>query len=345
MSKLVKKLRYYVYRLTSLDYSELFNSINEVSKRSKKGKLAIFNDMFSCLKKYKAGYVDYDVFYFDEKTEDQRSTFITRGVNEDYSRAVNDRNYYKYLDDKILFLELFKDYIARDYLRLDNNINNFKEFVKKHPVFFVKTIDGIGGIGVNKINSAGKDLELLHQELLNKKQILLEEPIIQHSELSKLFPHSVNTVRLVTVLKGDKVVIVMRVLRIGNGNNAVDNFHSNGMFSFIDSDGTVTKPAIDVKKNIYETHPVTNTPIVGFKVPHFQMACDLVRTAALKIPQIGYIGWDIAIKENSIDLVEGNTLPCYTLFQSKIHINADNTGFKPYFDSVIYGNNFDDKPN
>ena len=42
----------------------------------------------------------------------------------------------------------------------------------------------------------------------------------------------------------------------------------------------------------------------------------MVKEAALKIPELRYIGWDIAITDNGPVLIEGNEYPSYGLIQN-----------------------------
>ena len=130
---------------------------------------------------------------------------------------------------------------------------------------------------------------------------------------------------------------MVRIIRVGSGTNDVDNFHSGGVYSFFDEEGFITKPAIDREGTVHEEHPLTKTSFVGFKIPYCQEALDLCKTASKKIPQIAYVGWDIAITPQGPVILEGNELPGYDLYQSKVHLDENLHGLKPAFDAVIYG--------
>ena len=73
--------------------------------------------------------------------------------------------------------------------------------------------------------------------------------------------------------------------------------------------GIVADRAIDKNKMLYATHPMTGTAIQGFQFPDWDAAMDLVREASTKIPQIGYLGWDIGISQTGPVLLEVNTCP------------------------------------
>lgn len=330
---------YYIERLFKMNYKQMFKIIDKVHIRSKKSKIIIFFDMIICSLKYKAGYMDYYVFCFEDLKPHIRKTFITRGVNNNYIKSMNNREYYHLFDNKIEFNNLFNKYLKRDYLDLSNStLEDFKKFIKKHNVFMAKPVDLQCGKGIVKIEVAKQNIDNLYNELKNNKQILLEEYVLQHSKMNQLFPYSVNTLRIVSAYKNNKTEILFRAIRIGNGNNVVDNFNHGGMYSVINEEGIIEKPAIDKNGNIYETHPITNTKIVGFEIPYFKEAIEMVKEASLVVPQVGLVGFDIAISEKGPVMIEGNQLPGYDIYQSKIHLNSDGTGMKPLFDKVIYGN-------
>ena len=79
--------------------------------------------------------------------------------------------------------------------------------------------------------------------------------------------------------------------------------------------GIIKFPAMDKKKNIYYEHPMTKTKIVGFKIPKYKEAIKLVKIAAKVIPEIRYVGWDIAITKDGPVIMEGNEYPSYGLVQ------------------------------
>ena len=106
------------------------------------------------------------------------------------------------------------------------------------------------------------------------------------------------------------------------------------MYTFVDNNGVVLAPAIDQDDNYFEKHPLTNEKIVGFKVPLFNEAVELVRKAALIVPDMAYVGWDVAIGEDKPILVEGNWFP--GVFQMKPSFKENKDGiltlYKKYMD-------------
>lgn len=335
----MKKITYYIKRLFQMDYKNFFVTINKIHQRSGKNRMFLFFDMIYCSFKYMAGYTDYFLFYFEELNAKQRATYITRGINNGYLKTLNDSSYYHFLRNKIEFNHKFKEYLNRDFLDLrESSFEEFKKFVKKYSTIMVKPVDLSGGYGVEKLEIKKKDdLKNIYENLMNKKQFLVEEYITQHHEMSRLCSASVNTLRIVTICKNGKTTVMLRAIRIGNGVNPVDNFHQGGMYSLFDENGKITKPAMDREGKLFQTHPVSNVPIEGFQIPYYQEAISLAVKLSQVIPQIGLAGWDIAISEKGPVLIEGNELPGYDIYQSKIHLNENKEGLKPFFDQVVYG--------
>lgn len=332
---------YYIKRLFSMNYKQMLTTIDKVHKRSGKSKIFIFFDMILCSIFYQAGYMDYYVFCFEDLKPKIRKTFITRGVNNQYIRTMNNREYYHLFDNKIEFNHLFQKFLNRDYLDLNtSSLEEFQIFTKKHPIFMAKPVDLQCGKGIEKIKvKENTNLKNLYQKLIENKQVLVEEYVLQHSKMNELFPYSVNTLRIVSAYKNGKTAILFRAIRIGNGKNVVDNFNHGGMYSVVNEKGIIEKPAIDKNGVIYTEHPVTKTEIVGFQIPYFKEAIAMVKEAAKVVPEVGLVGFDIAITEKGPVMIEGNQLPGYDIYQSKIHLNSDGTGMKPLFDQVIYGKN------
>lgn len=328
---------YYLNRLFHIDFKRMFSTIKKISKRSKKPFIFILIDIIICSLKFGSGYMDYFQFYFENLNNSQRATYINRTVNNNYFKKLNNHDYFHIFQNKHEFLNLFKEYIKRDYLYLkDSSYEDYLEFVKKHPVFMAKPDGGLCGKGIEMIDSKGKDLKELYEDFINNKQLLLEERIKQNKEIAYIYPNSINTIRVVTININGKVSVPFVAIRIGNGGRVVDNFNNGGMFTVVDEDGVIRKPAINKENEVFDNHPFTGTPIVGFKIPMYEKIIEQCKQMATIIPEVGYVGWDMTVTDKGIDVVEGNQLPGYDIYQSFPHLNEDKCGLKPRFDKIIY---------
>ncbi len=327
----MRKAVYLIKRIMGLDYKNMFKIAKKISKKIHKGRLFIVMDMVKCGLKYQAGYYDYLEFEFYLLNSKERSTYLTRGKNNEIIRKYNNKEKAYMFDDKQIFNEKFQQFLGRKYLKLDNNLEAFKKFLKDQKEIMVKPIDGEGGKGVEKILT-DSDAKELYQRLIDNKQILVEEVITQHKQMNKLYDKSVNTLRMFTFVKDGKAYFLQAILKIGNG-GVIDNFSSGGMYTFVDDDGIVLAPAIDQADNYYEKHPLTNEKIVGFQVPLFKEAIELVKRAALVVPDMAYVGWDVAISENGPLLVEGNWFP--GVFQMKPSFKDNKEGILPLYQKYM----------
>jgi hypothetical protein len=46
---------------------------------------------------------------------------------------------------------------------------------------------------------------------------------------------------------------------------------------------------------------------------------DMVKAAAVRVPQVGYVGWDVAFGVDGPMLVEGNNFPGHDIYQLPEH--------------------------
>ncbi len=305
----MKKLKYIIYCIRRLDYKNMIRTAKKVSKKSHKPFIYIFLDMLYCGFVYGAGYYDYQEFEFYLLNRKERKTYLTRAKNNAIVSKYNNKEYFYILDDKITFNKKFKKYLGRDYMIIDDNEEDFINFFKMHKDIIAKLVDGEGGKGIEKFTYKNvKEAKIIYKDLLDKKEILVEECIKQHSDINKLYPKSVNTLRLFTFFDGKKATMLNSVFKLGNG-GVTDNFSSNGMYCFTDDSGKIITPAIDRDDNTYDTHPMTKEKIIGYNIPYFKEACELVCKAAKEMKEVKYIGWDVAIGEKGPMIIEGNSFP------------------------------------
>lgn len=321
-------------RVLKMNYINMFKIAKSVSKKADKSFVYIVKDMIHCGMKYQAGYYDYQEFEFYNIDEDKRSTYLTRGKNNEIIKKYNDKNYSHIFNDKVEFNNTFSEYINRDWLDMRTaDIDEFKKFVTKNPVIIAKPFDGEGGNGVEKYSiSSDSDITEVYNQIKSKKQYLVEEFVKQHKDLNELYAKSVNTMRMFTFCKDGEGHFLEAVLKIGNG-GVIDNFSNGSMYTFVDDNGVVTVPAIDKNDTLYTKHPITEKDIIGFKVPMFDEAVELVKKASTVIPQVAYVGWDVAISEDGPVIIEGNCFP--GVFQKRASFNKDGIGLIPTYQKYM----------
>lgn len=53
-------------------------------------------------------------------------------------------------------------------------------------------------------------------------------------------------------------------------------------------------------------HPGTDIVMLGFVIPHWDLMKETVCKMAESLPQIRYIGWDMVITPDGVDVIEAN---------------------------------------
>lgn len=326
------KAGYIIKRIKGMNYKNFFNTISLVSTKTKRPKILIFFDVINCGIRYQAGYVDYNLYEMYKMNHKERKTVITRGINNEIIKKYNNmKEAYKF-EDKALFNHLFNKYLNREWIYLkESSVEDFKKYLKNKKEIIVKPLSLSCGKGVEKINVKKWDVEKLYEHLLKTDQTLVEDVAIQNKVLNKIYPYSVNTLRIVTLNK----VVVAALLRIGNKGNVVDNFNHEGMVTTVDIEtGEIKYPAIDKAGNVYKIHPETKVSIVGTKIPMWEEVKKLCIEACDVVPELGYVGWDVCLGEKEPFLIEGNDFPGHDLYQLPVH-RSNNYGLLPQFEKAM----------
>ena len=295
-------------------YERIIDMINQkvTDYPKKRTTIRILTDFLLEKIRYKTKMSDYIQYEYYKKPNYLRREFIDENRREIIHRIMNDPKDCELFNNKTEFNRVFTKYLGRDWFDTQNDtFENFRLFVEKHKKFFVKPAEGWFGIGAGICNvEDDSSLDQVWRELQEKKA-LLEECITQHHELSEFNPTSVNTLRIVTVLCPDNNVKIMTAdLRLGRKGKVADNFHHNGIASLIDVDtGIIYTMGIDKNRRRYILHPDSKKQIIGFCIPFWKQIKETVREAALIIPTVRYVGWDIALGENGeVMIVEGNCM-------------------------------------
>ncbi len=222
---------------------------------------------------------------------------------------------------------------------------NFIDFIKRNEVdTFMKKIDGECADGVyhfvsNKtsfsINSEIKSSNEVY-DIVKEGVFLLQSSIkFQHNDINAIFSKSVNTIRLVTIhdFKKNEILPLTAVLRVGKGDNCVDNWAAGGLSIGIDiPTGTLKKygfykPGYGTKVT---EHPDTTVVFEGYKIPYFDEAVEMALNYHRVLSNVHSIGWDIAILENGPTIIEGNDNWEISLME------ISNNGLKKEFEEYFY---------
>lgn len=323
--------------IRGMDTKRMRATARKVAGEAGRPTLLIFCDMVWCGFRYQAGYLDYDLFHFWELSGAQRATVLTRGKNNRYVHALNSAAEWDVFDDKPEFFRRFAPYMGRDFLELEEaGAEELEAFGARLGRFLVKPRNGTHGDGVELIDAAAvTDWNSLYRRLKEEGRTLCEEVIPQHPDLDTLWPGSINTLRVITILKDGKVYLIDSYLRVGNSEKPVDNFNNGGLLMPVDREsGVVLTAARDKAGALYDRHPATGVAFRGFQIPLWDKVVELVEQAALVIPSIRYVAWDVAVTPTGAVLVEGNQYPGHDVFRLPGQ-NPDKTGILPVLDAVV----------
>lgn len=139
---------------------------------------------------------------------------------------------------------------------------------------------------------------------------VVQEFIRQHPLLDEINPHSLNTIRIITLLTGEnQAEPVAAMLRTSSDKLPVDNFSTGGIVIGIDMEtGNLNREGF--LKNPYGTtvasHPETGRRFSDIQVPFWKELKEVAVRAQEIFCQLKSIGWDFAISESGPVLIEGN---------------------------------------
>lgn len=253
--------------------------------------------------------IDYAQYSYFNLSRDGQKRFIDIRKRRRIIEHLNNPQKFDLLDSKALFNEEYGKYIRRQWINMETvSFDEFKVFMEAADRVFIKPTCGTYGIGISSIEGgADGDFEEVFNEY-SGKPFVFEEQVQAHPELKKFNPTSLNTLRIVTVTVKGKADIFGAVFRMGRSGSIVDNNHSGGLSALVDVDtGVIYTTATDQKYGRYVFHPDSGEQIVGAGIPYWDEIKEEVGEIALVNPDIGYVGWDIALdSEGRLELIEGN---------------------------------------
>lgn len=334
-------LKYIARVLRGASLEKLNTVIDRIRERCGWSRARIFMDIMDCAVRYGAGYNDYLIFAYWEKDRAQRSTMVTRVKNKRINEYLNDPAYAHIFDRKSEFNKLFADYLRRDILVVSEaDEAALERFMEDKEIVFAKPDSSESGKGIERLKKADfASAEKLYRYVREKNFGVLEEEIVQHEAMRALYPLAVNTLRIATVVgdDGKTVYCPYATAKMGNEGKFVDNMENSGLCCPVDLEtGRMRGPAHTSALVTFDEHPYTHIRLDGYEIPYAKEAVELAKRAALVVPQMRHIGWDVCIMPDGPAIVEGNDYPGYDFSQLPEH-TPDKTGLAPFFRQFVPG--------
>lgn len=203
------------------------------------------------------------------------------------------------------------------------NKSGISKLFKEYNQVFVKPCSGQMGegsfilnrvehkYGINNNSEYKSDEQIV--DLLQKGDWIVQALISQHPNLQRLYPDSVNTIRLQTVMDADGNVHPFgAILRVGRNGNVVDNWAKGGILVGIDMEkGALMKYGF-IKPSfgtiVLTEHPDTKVVFYNYPVPYFREAVLMAIRLHKNLYRCHSIGWDISITPEGPIFIEGNGL-------------------------------------
>ncbi len=232
-------------------------------------------------------------------------------TNPQDSRPCDNKNIYDlYFHDvnrpKTLFRKIRSLYLDENYSKI--SLKDVIRIAKDQPEIICKKASfAAGGMGVFIWNSSKDDESKLMEYLRSTEFVICQEILNQHSELSRLNPSSINTLRIYTLLFQDEVHVLSSIVRMGRYGSRLDNASQGGLVCGIKPNGQLKNAAWTVLADKFEIHP-QGFEFNSVTIPNYNECIDLVKSLARRMSAISrLISWDLAINEDGYPvLIECN---------------------------------------
>ncbi len=254
---------------------------------------------------------EYKIYGFAGKSDSERREYLTDAVRDRICHRINGKEGQLTVTNKWLTYSLFHDHFKRQAWLLDNktDLNELATQCRNYSKLVAKPVDNCGGRGVQLMTLADNEewINIFKTLPTSKNSWIIEELIIQDETLARWNPDTVNTVRMNTLLRNGQVTHFYPFILTGRNGHFVNNGVQGGIFASINADnGIIITEGYDEMGHIYEKHPDSGTPFRREQLPDWNQLMEITTTMAKCLPDVSYIGWDMAHTSEGWICVEAN---------------------------------------
>lgn len=268
-------------------------------------------------------------YRFDIKNHAEKSEYLTWDNRFQYYAVLNNRKDVHLLDNKYEAYLKLKKYYKREAILVSDrdDLDVFRDFVKKHGRVIVKPVNLYLTIGLRWLNAKEiTDYSALLDELIenaenyakidagsiSKPSVIVEELLEDHPAMPFSNRELLTPVRCTTVLTNGEVHFFYPAFRgIGElvkNDLGIDYEKTDIYITAIDTkSGRISSDGYDYYGNIVEKHPCTGRSFEGTQLPEWEKLLEMLKEAALELPTLRYIGWDVAYSAKGWCIIEGNS--------------------------------------
>ena len=268
-------------------------------------------------------------YRFKNKTHAEKSEYLTWDNRFQYYAVLNNKKDIHILDNKYEAYLKLKKYYKREAILVSDkeDLNIFRDFVKKHGRVIVKPVNLYLTIGLRRLNAdeiidyeavldelieSAKEFAKIDSGSISKPAVIVEQLLEDMSTVPPFNHEILSPIRCTTVLTKDGVEFLYPAFRttgnIVEGENGTDYEKTEVFICSIDKEsGIITSGGYNYFGNIAIKHPVSGLIFEGTQLPEWDKLLEMLTEAAHELPSLRYIGWDVAYSTNGWCIIEGNT--------------------------------------
>lgn len=302
-----------------------------------------FNLIFHGFLPNRGGYYDFEKNGYRKYVTDHERFLKHTFINYKYKDLFRDKYAnYIFLNQYTSKLVPIYGLVVKGRLNMVGPSVNSEDLLASGKKFVMKPRKGFGGRGVQVLQVRGADYFLNGQkkgldEIFSSLDDYILVPFVYQDEYaSRVNPNSLNTIRLLTAVLDDEVVVLGAFHRFGSSTTGnVDNFSTGGISAKINLQSGIIESAYCFdkktnKKKKIEYHPDSKEAIMGLQIPKWKEIVEEIVELHGKIRFVRYIGWDIAITTDGYTIVESNDVTDVDSFQIHGPLLADEVNKRFY---------------
>ena len=268
-------------------------------------------------------------YRFKNKTHAEKSEYLTWDNRFQYYAVLNNKKDGHILDNKYEAYLKLKKYYKREAILVSakEDLNLFRDFVKKHGRVIVKPVNLYLTIGLRWLNAdeitdygalldelieSAKEFAKIDAGSITKPSVIVEE-LLEDVSTDPPFNHEVlSPVRCTTVLTEKGVEFLYPAFRtlgkMVKNEQGIDYEKTEVFIAAVDKkSGMITSGGYNYFGDVIKAHPVSGSVFEGTQLPEWNKLLEMLTEAALELPSLRYVGWDVAYSANGWCIIEGNT--------------------------------------